>query len=116
MRTGAKRIVSLALAVGLFSGASVASASDGTVYLTARLTGAQEVPPADPDGSGKAKVWIDVAGGEVCFDVKLDDTGAPNRGHIHSGAAGINGPIVVTFFELRVTDTQPASDPRNDAL
>ena len=117
MRTGAKRVLGLALAISLFSGASAASARDGTVTLTARLTGAQEVPvAADPDGSGKAKVHIDVAGGEVCFDVKLDDTGAPNRGHIHSGAAGVNGPIVVTFFELRVTDTQPASDPRNDAL
>jgi len=115
MRSGAKRVLVLTLAMGLLAGGGVVSASDGSVYLTARLTGAQEVPAADPDGSGKAKVWIDVDAGEVCFDVKIDDTGTPNRGHIHSGAAGVNGPIVVPFFELRTVDT-PASDPRNDEI
>jgi hypothetical protein len=115
MRTGAKRILGLGLAIALFSGASVASASDGTVYLTADLTGAQEVPPADPDGSGKAKVWVDVDAGEVCFDIKITDTGTPNRGHIHVGEAGVNGGIVVTFFELRTVDT-PATDERNDEI
>lgn len=116
MRTGAKRVLGMALAIALLSGASIASASDGSVYLTADLTGAQEVPAADPDGSGKAKVWIDVDAGEVCFDIKIDNTGTPNRAHIHTGAAGVNGGIVVAFFELRVTDTQPASDPRNDEI
>ena len=103
----------------LFATGGVATAQQTTVTLTARLSGAQEVPvAADPDGSGKAFVMIDVAAGEVCFDVKLSDTGAPNRGHIHEGAAGVNGPIVVTFFELRVgvDPGAPANDPRNDAL
>jgi hypothetical protein len=112
MRTGAKRVLSLALAIGLLGGASVASAADGTVRLRADLTGAQEVPPADPDGSGKAKVDINVDAGEVCFDIKIDDTGTPNRGHIHVGEAGVNGGIVVPFFELAAV---PA-DPRNDEI
>jgi hypothetical protein len=111
--------VVLALTVLLTTG-GVATAQQTTVTLTARLSGAQEVPvAADPDGSGKADVHIDVAAGEVCFDVKLSDTGAPNRGHIHEGAAGVNGPIVVTFFELRIPPTEPGApptDPRNDAL
>jgi hypothetical protein len=116
MRTGAKRVLGLALAISLFSGASVASASDGTVRLTADLTGAQEVPlAADPDGSGKAKVDINVEAGTVCFDIKLDAVGTPNRGHIHEEVAGVNGGIVVTFFELRTVDT-PATDPRNDEI
>jgi hypothetical protein len=106
MRTGAKRVLGLAIAIAALAGGGVASANDGTVVLTARLTGAQEVPPADPDGSGKVTVHIDVDAGEVCFDAKVDDTGTPNRGHIHTGAAGVNGGIVVTFFELR-------EDPRD---
>jgi hypothetical protein len=44
--------------------------------------------------------------------VRFDDIGAPNRGHIHVGAAGVNGGIVVTLFELAGL---PA-DERNDAL
>jgi hypothetical protein len=115
MRTGAKRVLGLAVALTLLSGASVASANDGSIRLTADLTGAQEVPPADPDGSGKAKVDVNVEAGEVCFDIKIDATGTPNRGHIHVGAAGVNGGIVVTFFELRTVDT-PATDARNDEI
>jgi hypothetical protein len=115
MRTGAKRALVVVLAIGLFAGGGVASASTGTVRLTADLTGAQEVPPADPDGSGKAKVDINVDAGEVCFDIKIDATGTPNRGHIHVGEAGVNDAIVVPFFELRTVDA-PASDPRNDEI
>jgi len=111
--------VVLALTVLLTTG-GVATAKQTTVTLTARLSGAQEVPAADPDGSGKAFVMIDVEAGEVCFDIKsLSDVGAPNRGHIHEGAAGVNGPIVVPFFELRIPPADPgapATDPRNDAL
>ena len=43
--------VVLALTVLLATG-GVATASQTTVTLTARLSGAQEVPAADPDGSG----------------------------------------------------------------
>ena len=112
--------VVLIAAMALLATGSVASAKQTTVTLTARLSGAQEVPPADPDGSGKAVVMIDVEAGEVCFDIKsLSETGTPNRGHIHAGAAGVNGPIVVPFFELRIPPADPgapATDPRNDAL
>ena len=112
--------VVLIAAIGLLATGSVASAKQTTVTLTARLSGAQEVQAADPDGSGKAFVMIDVEAGEVCFDIKsLSDVGTPNRGHIHEGAAGANGGIVVPFFELRIPPADPgapATDPRNDAL
>jgi hypothetical protein len=112
MRTGTKRILGLALAIGALAGGGVASANDGSVSLTADMTGAQEVPAADPDGSGKAKVDINVDAGTVCFDLKIDDVGAPNRGHIHFAPAGVNGGIVAPLFELAAVPT----DPRHDAL
>jgi hypothetical protein len=115
MRTRLAWFVTLALVVGLASTGSVAAAGT-TVTLTARLVGAQEVPAADPDGGAKATVMINVDAAEVCFEIKsITDTGTPNRGHIHQGAAGVNGPIVVPFFELRPADA-PATDPRHDAL
>jgi hypothetical protein len=107
----------IAVAVGVIAvtGAmvgGVATADDDEVKLEADLSGANEVPPADPDGTGFAKLSLDVDGGEVCFELRVDDTGTPNRGHIHVGAAGTNGGIVVTFFELA---GDPA-DPRHDQL
>jgi CHRD domain-containing protein len=119
MRKRLAWFVALALMVLLATG-GVATAKQTTVTLTARLSGAQEVPAADPDGSGKAFVMIDVEAGEVCFDIKsLSDVGTPNRGHIHVGGTGVNGDIVVPFFELRIPPTTPGSaptDPRNEAL
>jgi len=37
--------------------------------------------------------------GEICFDLHVADIEAPTRAHIHRPAAGVNGPIVVTFFD-----------------
>lgn len=116
MRKQSRWFMGLLLAIALVAVGSAAYASDGTeVTLTARLTGAQEVPPADPDGRGKADMEVDVDGGQICFDVKINDTATPNRGHIHAGATGVNGPIVVTFFELRPGDAL-STDPRHDEI
>ena len=101
--------------VGAFSlgGIAIASGGDGgETELRAELSGDQEVPPADPDGTGEAKVEFTLGEEELCFEVKFEDTGTPNRGHIHRGVAGVNGPIVVEFFELVAS---PA-DPRHDQL
>ena len=42
----------------------------------------------------------------------FDRTGTPNRGHIHTGVAGVNGGIVVPLFEL----IGVPADPLNDEL
>jgi hypothetical protein len=89
-----------------------ANAKGGDTHLRAQLRGTNEVPPADPDGHGRAGFEFTVADGEVCFEVVFTSTGTPNRAHIHVGAAGVNGGIVVPLFELGAL---PA-DERNDAL
>ena len=63
MRTRFAWLTMLALVIGLVSAGSVAAA-DETVVLTARLAGTNEVPPADPDGSAKATIHVDVNGGQ----------------------------------------------------
>jgi hypothetical protein len=66
--------------------------------LIADLTGGAEVPgPGDPDGAGFASVTLDPETGEVCFFIDSFDIGEPTAAHIHSGAAGVAGPPVVTF-------------------
>ena len=105
-------LVGVAVVVGAtgFGGMAVANGSQDR--LRADLRGTNEVPAVDLDARGRAKVELDVVGGEVCFSVRFDNTGTPNRGHIHVGETGANGGIVVPLFELA---TLPA-DERHDAL
>jgi hypothetical protein len=86
---------------------SLAFMTTANTPFTAQLSGANEVPVADPDGFGAASVTFDIinntpgTGAEVCWDLSYGNiTGTPTSAHIHSGAAGVNGPIVVTFSGL----------------
>lgn len=72
--------------------------------LVARLLGANESPLGDTDGVGLASVTLDIVdpvktdGAEVCWDLSYSGlTGTPINGHIHTGAAGVNGVIIVPF-------------------
>ena len=63
--------------------------------FVATLSGANEVPPADPDGTGAASVTI--TGTTVNYTITANAIAAPTAQHIHSGVAGVNGPIVVNL-------------------
>jgi hypothetical protein len=112
MRRGRALFAGATAIAGVIAIGGIALANGGGDRLRADLAGTNEVPVADPDGDGKARVDVNVEGGEVCFRVKFDDTGTPNRGHIHVGLAGVNGGIVVPLFEL----VGMPADERNDAL
>jgi hypothetical protein len=77
--------------------------------LGARLSGANEVPPADPDGRGLALVATGRQ--RVCFTVAWTRIGAPIFAHIHAGAAGVNGPVVVLFFDVPELPGLPPGTP-----
>ena len=66
--------------------------------LTARLSGANEVPPADPDGRGLA--FVRTGRQRVCFAVGWTGITPPIFAHIHAGVAGTNGPVVVLFWDV----------------
>jgi hypothetical protein len=65
-------------------------------FLAANLTGANEVPPADPDGTGTAVLRI--RGTELCFSLRWNAIGTPTAAHLHGGPAGVNGPVLAGFF------------------
>jgi hypothetical protein len=73
--------------------------------LTAELLGRNEVPPADADGRGLA--FVDTGRTRVCFALAWTNIGPPIFAHIHSGVAGVNGPVVVLFFDV----PEPAGSP-----
>ena len=58
------------------------------------LKGANENPPADPDGS--AIFAYAAFGNQLCYVLfDADNLDTVIAAHIHAGAAGVNGPIVV---------------------
>ena len=70
---------------------------NGARSLSTKLTGAAEAPgPADPDGTGTAKIRLRPNQGEVCFDITVSNIVLPGTGaHIHQAPVGEPGPIVV---------------------
>ena len=65
-----------------------------------RLSGANEVPTADPDGIGWARVSVRPDDGTVCYVIKVKRIDAVTAAHIHVGAAGTNGGVVVDLAIL----------------
>ena len=81
----------------------------------ATLSGANEVPPADPDGWGRARVTINDAANTICTDLEVRDIGVVTAAHIHRGAAGVNGPPVVTLDAPDDNDSDEC-DTKDDML
>jgi hypothetical protein len=67
--------------------------------LEASLSGANEMPAADPDGSGTARLSLDAAKKKVCFTIKVHKVGSVAAAHIHKGGKNVaSGDIVLPFF------------------
>jgi hypothetical protein len=66
--------------------------------LETRLTGAQEVPgPGDPDGRGEAEIVLVSDQRRICFELEVANIEPATAAHIHQGASGVAGPVVVTL-------------------
>jgi hypothetical protein len=106
-------IASLAVALAL---ASPAGAGTGGRALSTTLTGAEEFPgPGDSDATGQADLRLNQGKQRVCFDINWAGVdGTVFAGHIHSGAAGVAGPIEVTLFEGSFAGTDAVSDCATD--
>lgn len=82
------------------------------VTKTAILTGDQQVPAVTTAATGSASFTLDRASGALSGSVKLDGVTATSV-HIHDGAAGINGGVVVNLNE---TAASTWSVPANTVL
>lgn len=70
----------------------------GGTPLYANLSGAEEVPgPGDQDGSGLARLRLNQGRGTICFELQVSGITTSTAAHIHSGASGVAGPVVVTL-------------------
>ena len=102
-------VIALALMAGLLTVLSVSPVAAATADLTATLSGDQEVPAVETAATGSASVAIDTeaaSGEQLCYDVTSTglEGGAVIGAHIHEGAAGANGPVVVTLVAVTEGD------------
>jgi CHRD domain len=97
LTAGIITMISAALVLAVVGGA--VAAKKKTVKATAQLSGAKEVPPADPDGTGVADFKLKKKRKKVCFDIDFQNIEAPFVAHIHPGAEGVNGPPLITLFD-----------------
>ena len=85
----------------------------GSGAVSVKLTGADEVPPVQASGSGEGTIRVN-SDGTVEGSVKttgVDGTMA----HIHQGAKGQNGPVIIPLTKSGDTYTVPAGAKLNDA-
>jgi hypothetical protein len=66
--------------------------------FVARLRGSQEVPPVRTIASGNFSARLSEDGTRLMFRLVIRDIRNAFAGHIHLGARGVNGPIVVFLF------------------
>ncbi len=87
-------LVLVAASVSLLALPGAVAAQQQT--CTASLSGAQEVPPVTTDASGSATVTISSDGSSISYRVSYQGlSGAASASHIHFGARGENGPVIL---------------------
>jgi CHRD domain len=80
--------------------ANAAQKAFGQPRLIAFLNGANEVPAAG-SASGVANIRLNAVTGRVCFTIGASGLNSPvNAAHIHSGAASVSGPPIISLGDL----------------
>lgn len=93
MRTRFSTQLALAMTLGLLASlALVGGALAAETTLTAQLTGSADT---DTDGTGMATVVLDPDAGTACWEMTVANVAPITISHIHVGAAGANGGVVV---------------------
>ena len=118
MHTRPRVSLPLAVILGLVTSMALAGAVlAAETTLTATLAGVTEGDnPGDEDGSGTASIVIDPATGTACWTLNVENISPVTQSHIHIGAEGESGDIVVNLdidgFE---GDSEGCGEPMEDA-
>jgi hypothetical protein len=96
-KVGKRRLIATMaiMAVATVLGACTSMGPMGSNTQTLTLSGANEVPPVASTASGSATVTIN-PDRSVAVKVSVSGMNA-TASHIHEGAAGANGPVIVPF-------------------
>ena len=95
-----------------------ATTTQQNLPLVAALIGAAEAPgPGDPDAVGAAAVTLDATAGMVCYALHVVNIATPaTAAHIHDGAVGVAGPIVVPFTAPTGGDSSGCVQAERDVI
>jgi len=69
----------------------------GVITYAAELRGTNEVPSNASTAFGSAYVTIDPVNATITWEVNTNGIVSPTVAHIHRGAAGVSGPVVINF-------------------
>jgi CHRD domain len=85
--------------------------------LTATLFGSNEVPAGAPGGSGLATIAIYTSTNTVCWTLSASGITLPAiASHIHKGAAGVAGPVVIPLSPPGANGTSAGCTTADAAL
>ena len=93
------------VAAAVLSGVSCNDALEDREVFEATLSPANEVPPRPTSANGTAQIYVD--GDRISYSIEVDDITAITAAHIHSGAAGVNGPIRLFLYPIQQGTTVP---------
>ena len=88
-------VLAAVLSTGLVASGCSKGSDDLTIWQ-ADLAGSNEVPARDTAASGTAGITFD--GTNLSFVIRVQNIDDVILAHIHSGAAGANGPVRVDLF------------------
>ena len=75
----------------------LAFVSGGPILYAAELRGANETPANASSAFGSSVVTYDSANNFMAFEVNTNGIASPSASHIHRGAAGAAGPVIINF-------------------
>jgi CHRD domain-containing protein len=75
----------------------LAFATGGPILYAAELRGANETPANTSGAFGSSLVTYDPANNFMAFEVNSSGVASPTASHIHRGAAGVAGPVIINF-------------------
>ncbi|HET9984965.1 MAG TPA: CHRD domain-containing protein [Longimicrobiales bacterium] len=97
-----------ALAAGGLAACSDSTNPLGTTSYVSAMTDAEEVPPTGTAATGRATYML--TGRTITYTITVEGLSGPAvAAHIHVGAKGVNGPIVLPFSPASVASGQLAS-------
>ncbi|KCZ70399.1 CHRD domain-containing protein [Candidatus Methanoperedens nitroreducens] len=100
--SGKNILVALILVMLIAPAISASTVPDNRNFAT-HLSGDKEVPPVDTQAQGQAHFKLSKDGTELSYKLNVANIEDVSMAHIHLGAEGVNGPIVVWLYP----DTPP---------
>jgi len=93
-----KKLIIVGTAVALIMGFTTAAQAAVVTQLSVKATGANEGGGTGvKTGSASASFVLNTTKGTICTNIRTKGLVGVTASHIHKGAAGVDGAVVVTF-------------------